>query len=399
MSNSHTQSQEIRHQFYFFQLVFSVTNIIGWSYYVFLLLRATNNDFGQVFINFGSVAIGQLLGFILAAMYLNKVGYLGIFRINSLVMLVVTLLTLVTLPNILEVHIALGLLRGVGNGFFWLANNVYSLREILGNLRGRMISILSSAGTLLNIVLPILTGAIIVGMGYAWVFLISSAVYFIGVIYPWRSNKYPRDVFKPSEIKNFSKRKWFKTWSIFTVVYEIVGDQRNMIIIMLPFLFIGDEFGVGIFTSIVGFFSAVFIFVHRNDDLVRRIRMGFTGSGIVVIVTFILSIIWTLPALIFRSILATLGFGLFSPVETDLNYRVREQLLGSFNQESAIEMQVYVETLLTIGRVINLVFFMVLFYVIRVDALSLLQILLLVGSARELTFMIFSTRMLNALKI
>lgn len=379
--------------------MFNVTSIIAWSYYVYLLLRATNNDFGQVFINFGTIAIGQLLGFLVSAVYLNKIGYLGTFRIHNFILLIVTVLTLLTLPNIIEVHAVLGLLRGVGNGFFWLGNNVYSLREILGNMRGRMISILSSGGTLLNIVLPILTGAIIVGMGYQWVFIISSAVYLIGVIYPWRGNKFPRDVFKPSEIKNFSKRKWFKTWSVFTVIHEITGDQRNMIMIMLPFLFIRDEFGVGVFTSVIGFFAAVFIFVHRNDDLLKRIRMGFTGSVIVDITTLILSFVWTLPALVFRSILATLGFGLYTPVESDLNYRVREQLLGSFNQESAIEMQVYVEILLTVARVINLVFFLVLFYVLRVDALVLIQVLLFVGSTREFVFMLFNTRMLNKLKI
>lgn len=399
MNSTQIQAQEVRYQFYFFQLVFNVTSIVAWSYYTFLILRQTNNDFGQVFINFGAVAIGQLLGFFIAAVYLNKIGYLGVFRLHNLILLVTSLVTLATLPNILEVHVILGLLRGLGNGFFWLGNNVYSLREILGSMRGRMISVLTSGVTLLGIVLPILTGAIIIEAGYAWVFAISSAVYLIGVIYPWHENKYPRDIFRPNEIKNFSRRKWFKTWSLFTISYEVITDQRNMIMIMLPFVFIGNEFGVGIFTSLVGFFSAVFIFIHRNDDITKRIRMGFLGSTIVGVVTLILGFIWSLPALIFRSVVATLGFGLYTPVESDLNYRMREQLLGSFNQESAIEMQVYVETLLTIARVLNLTFFIVMFYVIKVDALALIQLLLIVGALREVVFMLFSSRMLNKLKI
>lgn len=372
---------------------------MAWSYYVFLLLRSSSNDFGLVFINFGSVAIGQLLGYFVGAVYLNKIGYLGIFRIHNVILFVVAILTLLTLPHILEVHVVIGLMRGIGNGFFWLGSGVYSLREILGSTRGKIISILNSGATLLSIVLPVLTGAIIVSMGYEWIFLISSAIYFIGIIYPWRGTKFPRDVFKPSEISNFSKRKWFKTWSIFVVLYEISGDQRNMIIMMLPFIFIGNEFGVGVFTSVIGFFSAVFIFVHRNDDIVKRIRMGYLGSSIVDIATIILTLVWSLPALVFRSITATLGFGLFTPVESDLNYRLREQLLGTFNQESAIEMQVYVEVLLTLARVLNLIFFLVVFYILNVNALVLIQVLLAVGAVRELIFMMFSTRMLNKLKV
>jgi MFS family permease len=398
MNKLQDPSQELSHQFYFFQIVFTVTGIICWSYYVYLLIRSSNGDYGVAFLNFGLVAIGQLLGFILSALFLGKLGYLKIFRLHNFLMLLVTLLTFLTLPSIMSVYLALAVLRGFGYGFFWMANNVYTQREVFGLQRGRLISMLNGGGAVLAIVLPILAGAAIVSVGYTWIFLISATVYFVGIIYPWKYNRVPRDVFRPSEIKNFSQKRGFKRWSIFTVCLEVLTDQRNSIMSILPFVFIGNEFDIGILTSVLGLLAAMLVFVHRNDEIKRKVHLGYWGAAIVDSFTIGLSLIWNLPALVIRSIAANFGFAYYSPVEGELAYRLKEVMLGDFNQESANEMQVYVETLYTIARIFNLVLIIVLLYVLKLNAVSLMQFLLFIGASREIIYMVFSTNFLDNLK-
>lgn len=390
--------QEFSRQFYFFQTVFIITGTICWSYFIYLLIRSSNNDYRVIFLNFGAVAIGQLLGLIISALFLGRLGYLKTFRIHNIILFIVTVLTLLSLPHLTQVYIILALLRGFGYGFFWLANNVYSQREIFGLRRGRLLSILNATGVILGIVLPILAGATISFAGYPWIFIIAAAVYLIGIIYPWKYNKVPKDTFRPAELKNFYRKPQFKQWSVFVILNEMSSDQRMIIITALPFLFIGNEFDIGILTSGLGLLAALLIIMHRNDEIRKKIHFGYTGAYLVALSTTFLSFVWNLPAFVFRSIVANFGFAYYSPVETDLGFRVKESVMGEFTQESANEMQVYVETLLTIARVSNMVLAIVLFYVFGFDPLRVMQVLLLLGAIREVIFLFYNTKLLDKLK-
>ena len=345
---------EFANEFLFFRVALMLGNAVSWSYYMILLLRESNNDISTVFLNSGVQHAGLALGFLVASAFLNKLGYLKVFRISFFFQFIILIVTLLTLPRILEVHLILALFRGVFRGMFWSASNTYQLREIHGTPRSKLFSTLTGLSYIIEVILPITIGGLIVNYGYELVFVVGAAVFLVAAVYPWKYNKKPRDPFKLSKIKQFSLRPGFKRWFALSLFDEIFGNQRALALMVLPFLFIGDEFGVGALGSLLGFVSGLVVFIHRSDSIKKKLKFGYFGSVIIDIANVGLALVWNLPALIIRGIAAKIGFALYTPPRNDLFYRNRELLMGDFSHQGAVEMELLAEIIRFAARMLNL---------------------------------------------
>lgn len=373
--------------------------LIVWSYYTILLLKASNNYIPLIFIAYGVLHAGGMLGFVLGGIFFNKLGYLNSFRLSNGILLLTALLCFLTLPFILDVALPLMVLRGIGMGLFWNGVHLYNIRELNMEDRSRFIGLLYSLASILTIALPVLAGALITfSGGYEWIFLLGSAIYLVGTIYPWTYNKVPRDTLTVIELRDISNRRGFKRWALSTFAEEVLLNQRVTVLTMLPFLFIGNEFGVGVLGSAIGLMSALVSFIHRNDDLKRKVHFGYIGATIVTACSSLLAIFWGLPLLILRELVSKLGFAFYEPVAANLHYHIKELFLGDFKEQFAIELQEYAEFFLFLGRMFNLLLFTIIFFVFQFDALVVIRVIFAVSIIREFFFFTLNLRIAESLK-
>lgn len=384
LSRAAQYKRENRHQLIFFSFVFYLTNLIGWGYYNILLLQESGNAVEVVFLNQGMMYVGVMLGFILSGRFFSQLGYLNNFRFANALDASIIIVTVLTLPSILEIHLPIAVFRGVVHGIFWNSRHLFNTREVNGAERSQLISLLYSLEAFMIVAMPILVATMIETTGFEIVFVLSALINIFALVYPWSHNKIPKDTLAVSDFKLIRKRPGFYRWAALLVGQEILTNQRVLALIVLPFLFIGDIFGVGLFISAVGLVGVFLALWRRKDNRVVRLKWGYVGAGIVTTATLGLIYFWTLPALIVRDIFAKLGFAMYSPAESDLNYRNRELMTGDMRQQLGLEIQQYSELFMFVARMINLIMFLFVFFVFKVDQETVLKVILIISLLREI---------------
>jgi len=371
-------------QFIFFQNVLVLGDLVVWTYYMVLLLRASNRDPMTVFTNQGILYVGLTTGLFIGSLLLNRLGYQHLFRLSYLLLSLVTLLTLVTLPTVIEVHLVMAVLRGLVKGIFYAGQNVFNLREIHGLGRGRVVSIMLTGNILLQVLLPVLIGSLIVGQGYEITFVLGIILYALAALLPWDINKKPRAVFMMAELWNVAKKTGFKRWAGISFSTQMLANMREQLLTVIPFMyFFSNEFDLGVFQSLVALVGATILFTHRNDKLKKKINLGYLGGFVTAISTAVLSFIWTFPALAIRSLLTVLGYSYYSPVVNEIEYRNKELLLSDFIQESSVELMVFNEIIYLAARLTNLIILVLAFYALGTDTEHFLRTLLLITAIYE----------------
>lgn len=396
------RNHEINNQYVFFHLIHTLTGLLVWSYYGILLMRNAETPIEGVPLviqYFGMFYLGLALGFFVCGRILPALGYKGVYRLANGMHVLITLGSLILLPNILSVFMFISVLHGTARGIFWNATHMYNTNEIHGQERSRWVNLLYSLDIVLGVVIPVLAGAMISSYGYELVFLLGVAIYLIGLFYPWKFNLTPKDKLHVQDFVSLTHRKGFKRWSALRFFEGLLGNLRVMVFSVLPFLFIGDEFGVGALTSAVGLLGAFIVFMRRNSSMESSINLGFIGATIVTISTTALLLIWSLPILVIRSLVAKLGFSLYNPVAKDLNYRLRELVLGDFRGEYSSELQQYAELYLVFARTLNITGFIVAYYVFNINIETILMVMLGLTVFLEPINLYFASRLNNELKI
>ncbi len=398
LSRIKANKNEFVNEFLFFRIGMDISDLVTWSYYIILILRTSGNDVSIVFLNQGILYMGLLLGFLIAGLFIDKIGFLKIYRFANFGLFLVTIITLITLPHILEVHLAMAALRGFGKGLFWATNNVYIQKEVHGASRSRLLSLITSISQLLQVILPVLLGAYIVDRGYEGIFVMGSVIYLAAALYPWQYNKIPRSKFTFAEIKRFSRKRGFKRLTGLMFLNEFMGNQQAMAMAAIPFLFIGDEFGVGVLSSILALIGALVAYKSKDDKESRKLKLGYASGWIIDIANIVFTIIWTLPMMVIRGVILQFASALYLPPKMDIEYRNRESLLGDFTQESAVEVMVYTEVILFLARMANLVIAIVLFFVLEVDQMNVLKAIFAFTAIREVITLFLHKKLSGVLR-
>jgi hypothetical protein len=383
-ANPSTELKENTNQYLFFRILYDVADFVTWAYYVILLLRASDNSISLVFVNHAIVYAGLLIGYVVGSALLSRVGYLGNYRIANLLLLLSCILTVITLPHILEVHAVLALIRGVGRAFFLVAHHMFYMHEIHGTNRSRLLNLVVSINYIFGIAFPFIVGGAISTYGYEWIFLVGIGLYLFGTFIPWKYNKVPRNQFNLSELKDVTRRRGFKRWSGLVLTSEFTNSLKLQCLAVIPFLLLGSEFEVGLLASGLAIVAAVMTFAHRNDKFRVKIQLGYFGGLVIGISNLILGAFWSIPALVIRGLGINAGNAFYSPAIDELNYKNRESVLSNFLEQTTIEINLYVEVLLFISRVAASLVLMVALFVFEIDSFALLQGFILISAFSEL---------------
>lgn len=386
-------------EFVFYNLINVIADLVVWSYFSILLLRESNNNFSIVVFATLFEVTGVQIGFTISSFCAAKVGYLRMYRFSNFLQAGITMLSIGLLPHILYVYGVITLLRGFAAGLYWETNHLLALGELSETNRSKAVSISSSLSDILNIVFPVLIGAILTVSGYEIVFMIGAAIYVVAAIYPWENNQKTQDNISWRDVKQVLHRRGMGSWAVIIGFEGFVSTMRGLVLAILPFVFIGQEFGVGLLTSGVALFGALFVLKHRNDSLRTKWRMGMIGSAIVLVSNIFLFIFWNLPFLVIRLLLSKLGFSLFIPAQTELTYYNKQLILGEFLHQDGNEVTLITESILFLGKLLGIAVFIFLFFVLNLEQLLVLQIMFAITIVREPLELPMLKWMQNKLKI
>jgi hypothetical protein len=374
-------------QYIFYSVVHIAGSLAIWGYYSSLLLRAANYNVEIVFLNLGMHAIGGMAGFLMAGRLFSYFGYSQSFRVGVLLNSAVCVFTLVTLNNILEVHLILAVLRGISVAFFWVPRHIFSTRELGPSNRKELLGKLYSAEELLTVLLPPLAGALIGLEGYDWLFGLGAIVYFLAALFPKKPEIKKKERLEIREMRAILHLRGFRYWAAYTVGEEIFANLRLLTLTVIPFLLIKNEFDVGALTAAVGIIGSLLAFWHSRDSETKSVEYGYIGSAIVFVSTAVFIVMWDIPSLIFRSLASRIGFAIITPVEQDLKYQLRTSLIGDFKDEYNVEIQEYAEIFLFIARMLNVVVISWLVFNTTLSQELILKVLLAASLLREAPFL------------
>lgn len=384
MTKATKRQKNVNHQYLFFRIFNNVGGFAFWAYFEILLLKEANNQLTLLFAYNLIYFVFVFIGFLVQAHILGKWGYLRSFRFAfTLEMLAVAILAL-GIEHVYYIFPVVAIVHGYARGIYWNVTNVFTQRDLSAGKRSKFFSLLSSNSYLLQVIVPVLAGGFIQAQGYFWLFVLAIMFYLALALAPWKINKHPRDVFDWKELHNIQNRKAFSHWRWVIITEQFFYVNRMLAFMALPFLFIGDELGVGALYSVVGLAAAIVAFTRRKDNLKKKERYGYVGAGIVSGLTLLFGIIWNLPMLIIRNVLSKLGFALWTPVKKDISFRDSGMMLGHFLSNTTVELQVLRIFLMTVVRVILISLYLLLFFLTEIDHLAFLRIIVIVTSVQEI---------------
>jgi YQGE family putative transporter len=346
------EHKQILNQLGVFKLTLTLVQLTVWAYYYILLYRETGS-IQLILTDYLVFVIGISLGFIVMSLYIDRLGYLNSFRISSFAQILTLVLIFFLQDKIMDLFIVFAVLRGFSRGMYWPIDHTIQLKEVHGTERGKVLSLLQSAILLLNIIVPVMAGALITYTGsYDYTFIIGISILIGSIFIPFDFNKKTRSKVTTDEIRRILKMKNIGWFSLLCIFKGSLNSIMGIMFMIIPYILIGEEFGVGALTSVIGFFAVIAAWLDSKSNFKVRLRLGYFGYIIYSIFTVALAFVWTIPALVIRSLALAFTQSLSDPVGNDLDYRVREKILGEFQNESAIEMNMIVEILYIIGRVV-----------------------------------------------
>lgn len=346
--------KQIINQFILFKLTHILIGIVIWGYYYILLFRETGSL--QVILTDSLIyGVSLTVGFITMSFYIDKLGYLNAFRVSSLLHALSLFLVYLFLPELGSLYLVFAIVRGFSHGLFWPIDHAIKLKEIHGPARGKMFSIVESIALLMRMVVPVLAGALItLSDGYELSFLLGTGIALSSIFIPFTHNKKTRSQITSSEIVRILNRKYFNSFAFLTILHASTEILLSVSFTLIPFILLGKEFDVGALTSVVGFVAVLAAWFDSNFSFKSRLRLGYLGYTVYVILTMILSLAWSIPILVIRSLGISFTQSVGTPVKLEIDYKIRDKILGDFEDESALEFNLITEILTLIGRVVAL---------------------------------------------
>ncbi len=359
MISNRIKKLKLINEFYFFRIVFQISSYFMYTFFLILLYKQTN-DIKILVIDSIIFYVGMYVGFIVGSFALQKIGYVNTFRLSFFFTALAGLAIALTIPQIALLYPVLSLFRGFGRGMFWPVNHTYTVKEFNDSERGSIISIVTSTGLLLDIVFPFLVGSLISGTGdYTLVFIIGSTILLTAIFLRFGYNKKPATNITSGEITRILKNKVFVQFGILTIFNEMTAIVYVLIMLVLPFIITQSEGNTGAILSIVNLVAAITAFSQRKKQVRKGIGLAGLGYLCGIIGAIVLISLWNTLGIALSMIFFILSISLAAPLEEKLVIYIKEKILGDQRSQSTIELNMVIETLYLIGRMIGLPIFLI----------------------------------------
>lgn len=343
--------KSLKQQFITFRGVQTIADIFVFSFFTILLYKQTNSFL--VLANYNLVYfIAIFLGLVFGSFIVDRIGYLYTYRTAYLGVAITSIIIAFSTHNISEIYILLGILIGLPRGLFWAVHNSFKLKDLHKMKRVEVFGTIQLINILARIFIPVITGYIIIKTGgYKVVSLIGASLYLILTLVPWKYNKKSRSKITGKEVTHIFKNNAFKTFAFVQFFRGFVETLVVFFISIVPYLLLKNELNVGLLSSVAGLLGVIVIMKGKKGKIDKRIKNGYKFFIPNAVLTLLFNIFWNVPLLIIRRLVKEVFFSWGLTIRDDLDYRNREQLLGSRSQESALELNLIVEALYVLARI------------------------------------------------
>lgn len=380
MISNRIKKIKLINEFYFFRIVLQISTYFLFTFYLILLYKQSN-DIRIVILDSIIFYAGLYIGFVVGSFSLQRIGYVNTFRLSFIISAISGLIIALTIPQITLLFPILSLLRGFGRGIFWPVNHTYTVKEFNDNERGSIISIVTSTSLILDIVFPFLVGNLLSTTGdYSLIYIIGSLILLTASFLKFGYNKKPQSDITSKEVTTILKDKLFIKYALLTILNEMTGVILLFIMMILPFIVTNNEGETGAIFSIVNIVAAIAAFSQRKQKVKKGIGIGKYGYIIGLLGSVVLIYYWNVVGIALSMIFVILAAALKNPLEEKLVIYIKESILGKQRNQSTIELNLIIETLYLIGRVIGFVIFLI-FFTASSDYESIFKIFIFTASA------------------
>lgn len=369
----------IINEFYFFRLIFTISELFNISFF-YIFLYTQTNSLSEV-ISFQIVMyLGLMIGFVLGSFLIEEFGYIGNYKLSFLILGINQIFLAFTIGYFNNLIIVFAMVGGFARGLFWSTANMNKIKEFGTTLRNLLISNIISVTLLMNIIIPPIVGAYLsFTKDYAFIFLIGGLMLISSVFIPWQYTKNPKSKITKNEFITILRNKYFINYGATLILKHGFEAQIALIFFILPFILIGDEFGVGILATIVAIFSVFLSITYRGAKETQIIKLGIIGNAIEAVASTILLIFWGVPGLVIRGLGTTLSSAMKLSSEDKIESKLREIILKDKLNQSIIELNFLAEIFMFLGRFSFLLLFLI-FSIFIEDIQQVFKIIILLAS-------------------
>ncbi|RCW65359.1 MFS transporter [Saliterribacillus persicus] len=328
-----------------------------------------------------SIYFMQLLSFYYAGILAKKIDRTILLRLGVIFLAVFYLSVLLLAEQSSQYSIVLGMLLGVGAGFYWLSYNVLTFEITEPETRDFFNGVLGSMQSFAGMIGPFLAGYIISKLnnstGYFVIFSISFIMFLLAIFLTWYIQK--RRVsgkFKIREI--FIEKKQNQNWNIVLVSHFLQGFREGVFLFAISiwvFRISDSELSLGLFHFILsGTSFVIYILVTKKIKYHNRKKMILIGGILIYLSTTILIFADNFLLLLFYAGIIGLSYPLFTVPYISMTYDV----IGKARSAKAfrIEYLVVREMFLNSGRIISILIFIGMVYL--TDAIKTMPVLFLI---------------------
>ncbi|MBT2693478.1 MFS transporter [Bacillus sp. ISL-55] len=337
-----------------------------------------------------SIVVAQPLTFILAGRWAKKVDRVIVLRIGVIFLALFYVTVLLVGTKASDFLLLLGVLLGIGYGFYWLAYNVLTFEITEPETRDFFNGFLGILGSVGGMIGPVAAGFIISRLekltGYTVVFGLSLGLFSIAVLLSFFLKRRPAHG-KYWFQRIIAERKHDKNWRMVTNAHFFQGLREGVFIFIVSvFVFIAtdSEMALGTYGLInSGISFLAYYLVSRMLKKEYRKKAILVGGIILFLAIFLLVFQVTYFRLLLYAALIAVAYPLLLVPYVSMTYDVIGR--GWKAAEMRIEYIVVRELFLNLGRIASILLFLVSTHMFNEEqAIPILLVIL--GSGHTLIY-------------
>ncbi|CAM3924961.1 MFS transporter [Mesobacillus thioparans] len=337
-----------------------------------------------------SIVVAQPLTFILAGRWAKKVDRVIVLRIGVIFLALFYVTVLFVGTKASDFLLLLGVLLGMGYGFYWLAYNVLTFEITEPETRDFFNGFLGILGSVGGMIGPIAAGFIISKLekltGYTVVFGLSLGLFSIAVLLSFFLKRRPAHG-KYWFRRIITERKHDKNWRMVTNAHFFQGLREGVFVFIVSvFVFIAtdSEMALGTYGLInSGISFLAYYFVSRTLKKEYRKQAILVGGLILFLAIFLLVFDLSYFRLLLYAAMIAVAYPLLLVPYASMTYDVIGR--GWKAAEMRVEYIVVRELFLNLGRVASIVLFLIAIQLFS-EKQAIPILLIILGSGHTLIY-------------
>lgn len=311
-----------------------------------------------------AIVMSKSITFIFAGKITKKIDRVIVLRLGVIFLSLFFLTVLLLQESAAYFNVLLGILIGIGYGFYWLAFNVLTFEITEPYNRVFFNGILGGLQSISGMIGPMLAGSIILYMetnvGYMTIFSTSFILFIIAVVLSFFiQRRYTDGIYDLNTvIKEVGKND---NWKNILIANFFQGVRDGVFVFVIPiwiFITTASEFSLGLFNLVLnGFALIVFLLLTAFMKDIWRKKLIFISSIIISFAIFLIVFEINFITLMIYAFVIGVSFPIITVPFQSLSYDVIGKSYAAKNLR--IEYIVILEISTNLGSLLSILFFLI----------------------------------------